>query len=103
MQLPANRLTKRLILLFLACNACSTVPLPHTDLCVENALENKAKCYWIDTDYNQDGTLKATAVPNYKDLNTIQDVNKNICTDPDSWALLKAYIKTLRTELQQGG
>jgi len=92
-------LTRPLILLFLVCNACSTVPLPHTDLCVANAANKARKCYWMDQDFADDGTLKPGATPNYQPFSVISDVDKNVTIDPDSWALFKAYEKILREEL----
>lgn len=91
---------KRLILLLAVFElGCSTVPPPHTNLCVANALNKNRKCYWVDKDYSDDGTLKPGAVPNYMPLGAIDDVNKNVTIDPDSWAFFKAYVKTLREEL----
>lgn len=84
-------------------SACSTVPLPHTDLCVANALGKHSTCYWVDSDFDDNGNVKPGAVPNLKPLNAIEDLNKAIWTDPDGWAELKAYIKQLRTELQSCG
>lgn len=77
---------------------CTSVPLPHTNICVANPGLNKSKCYWIDKDYDSSGNLKPDAVPNYIPLNTIQDMNKAIWTDPDGWAELKAYMRQLREE-----
>lgn len=83
--------------------ACSYVPLPHTNLCVANPALKHSKCYWLDKDYQEDGTLKPGAKPNFKPLITIDDMNKSIWTDPDSWGSLKGYIKTLREELSSCG
>lgn len=93
---------KRLTLLLVVCSsvACS-IPLPDTTLCVVNAPNKQAKCYNLKTDYNDDGTIKADAKPTYMPASVIEDLNKDICTDPDSFANLKAYIKTMREEFDK--
>ncbi len=78
---------------------CSTIPKPHSDLCVANAPNQTRKCYWTDKDYDNNGNLLPTAVANYQPMTSINDVNKWTMTDPDSWANLKAYLKDLEQEL----
>lgn len=93
--------TKLLIPLLAVCSAifgCSQIPRPDTTLCVVNAPAQQMKCYNLKTDYNDDGSLKPDAKPKYWPVVSIEDVNKHICTDPDSFGNLKAYIKLLREE-----
>ena len=92
--------TKLLIPLWAVFSGCSSIPKPHTDLCVANAGALQSKCYWIDQDYDDNGNLKPGAVANYKTLKVTSDIDKAIWTDPDGWANLKAYLKILETELQ---
>jgi len=79
--------------------ACAQVPRPDTDLCVVNAPAGHRKCYNILKDYNDEGDLLPGAKPLFKPAKVVEDLNKNICTDPDGWANMKAYIRSLREEL----
>jgi hypothetical protein len=91
------RSTKLPTLLLTACSlAACGVPRPDTDLCVVNAEAKHRKCYNLSRDYDDDGLLIPGAVPSFRPAVSVDDLNKNICTDPDGWANLKAYIKKLR-------
>lgn len=92
----------RLITLLMISNflACA-IPRPDTELCVVNAPGLTRKCFNLRDDYDDNGKLKPDASPLYLDTVTVQDLNKNVCTDPDGLANLKAYIKELREELEK--
>lgn len=79
---------------------CS-IQRPDTDLCVVNAPDRHQKCYNLKKDYNDDGKLNPSAKPTFKPAVTVEDLNKNICTDPDGFANLKTYVKELRHAYEQ--
>lgn len=88
---------RRLIKLLMICSLLGCdIDRPNTDICVVNSPGQHQKCYNIQKDYNDDGTIKGDAKPIYKPAATVEDLNKNICTNPDGWANLKAYMKKLR-------
>lgn len=84
-----------LMICSLGASGCG-VPRPDTDLCVVNAEANHLICFNMLHDYDKNGKLKKDAQPKFKPANTVQDLNKNICTDPDGFANLKAYMKKLQ-------
>lgn len=95
---------KQLVALLIGCNiltSCATVPRPDTDLCVVNAEGPYQMCFNMKSDYKSDGKLKPDAKPKYKPALTVMDLNKNICTDPDGFANLRAYITKLRKVLNK--
>lgn len=102
---------KLLMTLSLVFSACSAIPKPAIDGCIINAPNENRKCYNFATDFNDDGSLKAGAVPKYHVNATVNDLNKAFILDSDyddsnvppnhyedALAALKAYIKQLRTE-----
>lgn len=91
-----------LTLLCLVFNGCALIQRPDSNICVMNAPAQHMKCYNLKRDYNDDGTLKPTAKPTFRQFRIIDDGNKYISMDPDSFAQLKAYIKLLREEYQKG-
>ena len=72
------------------------IPRPDSDLCVVNAPAKHQKCFNLKTDYSDAGTLLPGSVAKFKTANVVDDLNKNICTDPVSWARIKAYIVKLK-------
>ena len=92
---------RQMMLLIIFSLGCANIPKPDTNLCIVNALAHNQKCYNLLRDYDDDGRLFATAKPLYKPANTIEDLNKNACTDPDGLANLKAFIKLLREEYKR--
>lgn len=95
---PMMRLTVCSLLLLAACR--SLPQRPDTDICVNNPQLEHKKCYNLRRDYDEEGQLKPGAVPSFKPLLSLADVEKDISTDPDGWANLKAYIRQLRDELK---
>lgn len=81
--------------IILFASACS-VPRPNTDLCGVNAAKHERRCYNLRDDYDENGNRKPDAKPKIKPARDVQDLDRNICTDPDGFAELKAYIKKLR-------
>lgn len=83
------------------------VERPNIENCIVNAPNRNRKCYNFSKDYNDDGSLKAGAVPVYRANATIEDLNKAYVVDsdqgfPEALARLKAYIKKLRQHYEQG-
>lgn len=79
---------------------CANVVLPDTDLCIANVPGNKLGCYNLKTDYtaSQNGlVLKAGAKKHYRPLNSIEDIGKWTCTDPDGWANAVAFFNIEQT------
>lgn len=72
------------------------VERPDTDLCVVNAQSEQRKCFNLLRDYDDDGFILPGAKPIYKPNRSIDDLNKNICIDPDGFERFKAYVKKLR-------
>lgn len=91
----------RLILLLAASSllACSSVPRPDTDVGVVNAEFHQIKGYNLLRDYDDNGNLNPSSKPWIKPAVTVDDLNKNVCTDPQGWGNLKAYIRMLRDEI----
>lgn len=77
---------------------CASIEHPDTNLCVINTPLSQMKCYNLKRDYEPSGSIKPNAVPQVIPLKGMEDLNKFICTDPDGFANLKAYIKALREE-----
>lgn len=84
------RLVKYSLLLLLA--GCAT-SRPDTDLCGINALAGHKKCYNLKNDYDEEGNLKHSATPKIIPINSINDLNKNICTDPQGFENLNIYLQ----------
>ena len=92
------------ILLSAACSllaGCGGVALPNTDVCIVNGPNLNRKCYNMATDYNDDGSLKATAKPVYRTNKAVTDLSKALVIDSptgfeDGLANLKTYITELR-------
>jgi hypothetical protein len=78
---------------------CS-VQRPDTNLYVVNAAFHQARGYNLRADYDQDGNLLSTARAKVIPANQVQDLNKFICTDPDGFANLKAYVQQIRAAYQ---
>lgn len=97
-----------LIVLLAACSllaGCGGVSRPSILACIVNAPARNRKCYNLATDYNDDGSLKATAKPVIRPNTTIDDVNKAFTVDSadpsptgfvDALAGLKTYLNQLR-------
>ncbi len=75
------------------------IPRPDTTLYIVNAPGKVLRGYNLKNDYDDSGTLKPGAKPTLKNAETIDDVNKYACTDPQGFANLKAYVATVRDEL----
>lgn len=101
---------KRQILPWVACSilaGCGGVDRPHILDCIVNAKAKNRKCYQLDKDYNDDGSLKAGAVPVYRPNATLDDLDKVFTVDSvdpevpasngfvDALAGLKAWVKQL--------
>jgi hypothetical protein len=85
--------------------ACAGVQLPNTDVCIVNAPNSNRKCYNLSRDYDQNGELKPSAVPQYRANAQIEDLNKATLLDSptgfeDGLAALKTYIQELKKENQ---
>lgn len=77
-------------------SGCAGIPRPDSDLCVINAPASHLICYNLKRDYTDNGVLKPDAKPHYKSVATLNDVNKHIIMDVDSFTKLKAYIKKVK-------
>ena len=94
----------RPIKLLMACSflsACGGVTRPDIDLCIVNGPNLNRKCYNMARDYNDDGTLKASAKPVYRANKTVMDLSKAFVLDSptgfeDGLVGMKTYIKELR-------
>lgn len=95
-----TRLQKKLWTIFsiLIISGCSSLERPDTNLCIINAPLNQMKCYNLKEDYDERGVITFEALPSIIPIEGVEDINKFICTDPNSFANLKAYIKALRKE-----
>ena len=80
---------------------CASIKKPDTDICVLNAPEKHQICYNVKKDFDDDGRIKAGAKPKIKPYAVLEDANKNICTDPEGWENMKAYVKKLREEYEK--
>lgn len=88
-------------------SSCATIQRPDTDMCIVNAPNKVRKCYNLSKDYTDDGALKPGAVPVYRAVVSIDDLNKFLVIDSptgteDGQARLKAYIKLLRENYEKG-
>lgn len=97
MRKPKKKLTLLPMTLLMA-SSCATLPeRPDTYLCVINALGNNRKCYNMKEDFDVEGNLLDTAVPFYQHTTSIDDLDKQIVIDQESFTNLKIYLKELRT------
>lgn len=84
-------------------SGCGGIKRPDSDLCVINVPGQTMKCYNLNHDYTSEGKLKSDAVPKYKPVLTLDDVNKLTCTDPDGLANLKVFIKEMSNYIRNCG
>lgn len=110
--LPSMRFMAGKVLLILVVSSLSScgkdAPKPHILACIVNAPAKHRKCYQLDKDYNDDGSLKAGAVPVIRANASLEDLNKAFTIDAvepevpasnglvDALASFKAYLKMLR-------
>ncbi len=92
------RLSTTLLISF-SLSACG-VPKPDTDICGVNSEANHKLCYNLKKDYDNNGNRKPDAKPKVVEIQSLHDLNKNICTDPDGFENLLAYIKEMREKLK---
>lgn len=90
-----------LLLMIFSLSACAGVGRPDTDLCVVNAAFDEIECYNLREDYSEEGKLKPGAKVEVKDILSLSDLDKHVCTTPDGFAELKAYINLLRDRLKR--
>jgi predicted small lipoprotein YifL len=95
---PEKKLTKRLIALLavFSLSGCGTLERPDSNVGVVNAPLRHLKYYNLKTDYDSNGILLPGAVAKFKTLQTLDDLNKYICMDPNSFANLKAFLNELK-------
>jgi hypothetical protein len=106
-----KRLTIRaapLLVAFSLFSCGKDAPKPHILACIVNAPAKHRICYQLDKDYNDDGTIKAGAVPVIRANETLADLNKSFTIDSvnaetppsagfvDALALFKAYLKEMK-------
>lgn len=78
-------------------SSCSTLPpRPNSYICVVNARGAHAKCFHMQRDYDEVGNLLESAVPFYMDITKIEDIDKFIIFDAESFGNLKAYVNQLK-------
>jgi hypothetical protein len=80
-------------------SGCGSVERPDTDMCVVNVPGEYLYCYNLKRDYTDEGVRKKEALPTYRPLKVLNDVNKYTCTDPQGMGNLKVYIKELKKEV----
>lgn len=77
------------------------VPRPKGDICIVDARREVLRCYDMEKDYNDDGTLKPGAVQHTKPAINIDSVNKFTVFDPDAWAEVKIYIGKVKERYKE--
>jgi hypothetical protein len=51
-------------------------------------------------DYDTEGNLLPEAKPSFTPISAVEDLNKNICQDPESFANFKTYVRLLREAVE---
>jgi hypothetical protein len=82
--------------------SCAQIKRPDADICVLNAPGAKLTCYNLKDDYDDDGNIKPGAKPHFLPAPTLESINKSIVMSPAHFSLLKAYVKKLREEYENG-
>jgi hypothetical protein len=99
---PKMRLTLALMTLLASCSLFSGcgIARPNAYVYGVNVPGLSTRGYNLKSDYNDQMELKKSAKPRvveYKnEAEMLIGLNKQICTDPDSFAAIKAYIKKVR-------
>lgn len=81
---------------------CATIAKPDAYLSVVNAPGKKLTGYNLKTDFNDDGNIKPGAKPRFLPAPDIESINKYVCSSPEDFVKIKAYIKKLREEYERG-
>lgn len=82
---------------------CGSIDRPDTDLCVVNDPGHHLICYNLKRDYDKNGSLKPGAVPMIKPIESIADLNKDVCTDPSGFEHLKTYVQEMKDAMKRCG
>ena len=69
---------------------CQTIPPPKGLGCVAFPKKGRMVCFDLEKDFDRDGSPKKDAQPQFFRL-TLDDIDKWVLFDPDSFANLKAY------------
>ena len=92
-------------LMIFSLSACSN-PAPNSDQCVLNVPNMHLNCRNLSRDYDSEGRLLPSSTPTIKPITGIQDIDKHIVIDPNSFENIKiftnqtrAYIKRLEADL----
>ncbi len=73
--------------------ACAGLPLPEANLGGVNAPKKEFQYYWLPTDFTTEGVRKPEAQLKRMPINSLQDLNGFICTDPKGWEAMLAWRK----------
>lgn len=96
-------MTRLTVFSFILLGACA-IPRPRTELCIVNAPAAHSKCYWMDTDYDQNGNLLPGAVAHLLPARTVSDLNKAMmipfAPSGQGIANFKAYVNKLKEEYE---
>ena len=81
---------------FVILAGCAGLALPNSDLCVADPARGRLICYNLAQDYMVQGTrlvLKPGAQAHMRKLGGPMDVDRWACSDPQSFAALKAWLQ----------
>ena len=82
--------------------SCAKIARPDIDLCLVNAPGKKLTCYNFKNDFNDSGQIKPGVQPHFKPAPDLEALNKHVIQSPDDFVKMKAYVKKLREEYEQG-
>jgi hypothetical protein len=93
-------LIKLLTILSISFSCACAINPPDSDICVVNAGAKHLTCFNLKRDYNEEnGALKPDATPTFKPVNSLDDLNKFIVTDADSFERIKIFTQQVRYDL----
>ena len=95
--------SKTLLVMFWAVfslSACGTVR-PKGDICLTNAARGYRLCYDMEKDFDSNGDILPGREPHYKRFYYLNDVDRHVVFDPDSWAEVKAFVRFLKEKYEK--
>lgn len=92
----------RLAILLTICSlvvGCA-VPRPKANICILNAKDRELICYNLHDDYDKDGKIKEDAKPLIIPIESLMELDKYTCTDPESFQKIKVWLRRLKDKYE---
>lgn len=93
-----------LVISSLALVSCASVPPPKGMGCVAIAKKNRLVCFDLEKDFDpKTGNPKPDAKAKYFQLNSLDNIDKWVVFDPDSFASLKGFALKVKDRCERAG